>query len=346
MDDLRKFLPEIRILTKNTGSMLISPTGKVFAWGAQYLKIDIYASHMNLRYPTRILPSASLQEPITAVASTIDGYMVLTVTGKIYAWGNICIYLQIKNYISRRDPYPLRLNEPATVISFGAAHLLVATASGKLYSGGIDNNGQLGQGASVRQSSLTLVPLPETVKTVVADECSSLAMTVSGHIYTWGDNWYNQLGLGHHYNQCYPDRFHFTADSIRVVNLKNKGGYLLTVSGQIYRWGKITLHVWTVPKKVEMGGPIRCLSLGPNGILAITVSGHWASPYFNRDEFLTDPIIMIESDQSNLVVTVSGKLYVWGANGDGQLGLGDSTDRNGPTLMPTFWEGNRDMEFE
>src|SRR5690554_2947415 len=59
-------------------------------------------------------------------------------------------------------------------------------------------------------------------------------------------------------------------------------------------------------------------------------------------KYFFDPIIRAEESNSafycgghTIGMTSTGEVYVWGRNREGQLGLGDTQNRNSPQLLPS-----------
>jgi alpha-tubulin suppressor-like RCC1 family protein len=96
--------------------------------------------------------------------------------------------------VSRLSPLPV------VAIACGSFHSLAVTSSGSLYSWGWSRRGQTGVGTT----NDVMLPYHITVPKSFAEEriisCSagsnfSVAITQSGHLYTWGGNEHGQLGV-------------------------------------------------------------------------------------------------------------------------------------------------------
>ncbi len=147
-------------------------------------------------------------------------------------------------------------------------------------------------------------PLPHFVQ-VETSYYFSAALTADGDVYTWGNGYDGQLGLGAgHVGAAYPTRVDFpglpTGD--RIVELALGGEHVLAraESGELWAWGDsaygqlgiagITLDAWT-PEPIGMGGH---LAAGEEVVAIAAGSSH------------------------SLAVTDAGRVFGWGDNTWGQ----------------------------
>jgi alpha-tubulin suppressor-like RCC1 family protein len=63
-----------------------------------------------------------------------------------------------------------------------------------------------------------------------------LILTVSGQVYTWGDNRYGQLGLGNR-NPCTLSEQINLPETFKMIAAGINHSLALTVSDQLYGWG-------------------------------------------------------------------------------------------------------------
>ncbi|XP_030048008.1 E3 ISG15--protein ligase HERC5 [Microcaecilia unicolor] len=92
-------------------------------------------------------------------------------------------------------------------VSCGEHHSLALSKDGQLFAWGENTHGQLGLG-----DWCSLQPKPKLVKglqssplaQITAGREHSIALSISGAVYSWGRNSMGQLGLGHTNSQCCP----------------------------------------------------------------------------------------------------------------------------------------------
>jgi alpha-tubulin suppressor-like RCC1 family protein len=152
--------------------------------------------------PTRV----NLPDQVTQVAAGADYTLALTSTGQLYAFGdNEYGQLGIPTAV-QKTATPTLVSLPqekgvVTQVAAGGGQTLVVTSSGQLYTFGFNIYGQLGNSTSIGTQNAnptpTLVTLPGATGPVVqvsATGNSSLAVTSTGQLFSFGVNYYGQLG--------------------------------------------------------------------------------------------------------------------------------------------------------
>ncbi|WP_455480084.1 RCC1 domain-containing protein [Bartonella sp. B23] len=148
------------------------------------------------------------------------------------------------------------------------------------------------------------------------------ALTENGEVWSWGGNNYGQLGHGDTVTRAFPKRIeYFIKNDIKIariilssVNYHNSfAAYFLTTDGRLYSCGDNSNGNLGIGTTTNQSTPIRCGTL--ENIVDVGVSGYHYTVY---------------------AVDKKGALWVWGWNGSGQLGLGDTTNRHSPTLNTTM----------
>ena len=197
------------------------------------------------------------------------------------------------------------------------------TEEGRLYTWGNNRNGQLGLGsigASIFKPTEVIFPDPNTniVDVEIAyssqdGQINTIALTDQGEVYVWGANSLGQLGLGNvglHSKPVLLDVVSNQSDE-KIVGIDNAGQMLaITENGDLYMWGG-------------------------NGRGEVGV-GNLVLPYVEEptkieEELLNEKIIKAGANQDNTyAIAESGKLYVWGANNNFQLGNGNSAPFSAP----------------
>lgn len=223
----------------------------------------------------------------------------------------------------------------ATVTSGKSGFAVAVTKDGKLYGWGKNEHAQLGQGTGYNDDSSTnrvltptLMELPEgsgQIKTVAAGESFTVVLTQNGEVYTCGRAGDGQTGIaGLHLTRktvvgklTKIEQSYFGGEQIVSVDASESTGFALGVSGNLYIWGandKGILgagstddgDIYETPQKLEFDEKIEQISAE-----TMTV----------------------------LVRTESGKVYGWGDNSVGQLGIGESTGAVAtPTEITTYYD--------
>jgi alpha-tubulin suppressor-like RCC1 family protein len=239
-----------------------------------------------------------------------------------------------------------------------AHHTVAAAAGGSLRSWGLNTDGQLGNGAMLNSDLPVKVDLPRGTRIVQARAGAffSVALTSTGEVLAWGDNFNNQLGNNSMLNTDKPVRVHIPAHTkITEVRAGCAFGLALTSRGQVLAWGLNTdgqlgdgkLEDGAVPQRVRLpkGVTVTGISAGCAHSLAVTSTGRvlaWGDNLLGElgtgNIASSDVPVRVKlaakirvtavaagSDHS-LALTSKGRVLAWGDNGDGELGNGKNGD--------------------
>ena len=192
-------------------------------------------------------------------------------------------------------------------ISCGLDHTILL--SDKIYVWGQNDNGQLGLGHEKNVTSPTELILPMDIKSISCGWYHNIALTyVLNKLCVWGNNTQGQLGLGHNKCQKIPIEL-FLCATIKSVSC---GGYH-------------TVALTVIPNKIYVWGSNESGQLG---------LGNVNDKNLSHELILHKPIISISCGGFHTVALTGSeylnKIYVWGCNHIGELGLGDFNDRNIP----------------
>src|SRR5262249_3822971 len=127
---------------------------------------------------------------------------------------------------------------------------------------------------------------------------------VKGNLACWGSNDYGQLGVGDYDFRSRPANVHLSAQSVSVGS---RHTCAVGKNGKIYCWGEN----YSLDPKFE-GPKLRPL------------------PTEIETGNLTFSSVSAGSGYT-CAITTGGKIYCWGANDHGQLGVGDYKNRPEPT---------------
>ena len=202
--------------------------------------------------------------------------MALSESGEVWQWGEPWGEFEMT---VNREPRRLRMREKTAGERFvrvacGSFHNLALTASGAVYSWGINDYGQLGDGTTINARDLVLVQGLEGV--VVADiacggyrprpACArssraqtrpslltratrfarspggwhSVAITEEGDVYVWGRGEYGRLGLGEKGTSKLLPRRVEGLEGHKVVEASAGGTHTVVVTedGRMFIWGR------------------------------------------------------------------------------------------------------------
>jgi len=219
--------------------------------------------------------------------------------------------------------------ENATIdrVSTGRSTYLVYDDS-SLWGAGANNRGQLGIGDTVNRRAFVPIPDPNTnLKWMAVSNYNAgtnshtLGLTEDGVLYTWGHNNRGQLGIGNTSGRRTPGLTALgTATRFMAIAAGRDFSAAICVDGRLFTWGhnnegqlgigSTSPSTRTTPQQIATNMRFQAVSAGNRCVYAITYEG--------RDE------------HGNFL---PGRLFAWGLNSSGRLGLGDTARRTLPTQV-------------
>eukprot|EP00741_Cyanophora_paradoxa_P013011 tig00020660_g12566.t1 len=188
----------------------------VYAWGrAAEGQLDGEARVDDALVPERVRVDAAREgeaPPLFVQISCGGSYnAAVAEDGSVWIWGSMKRGQAGAPGPALQRPARVPGLPPAAKVSCGWGHVLCLTRSGEVWSWGWDAHGQTGRGAGPPPTSTSewkgppLLPGPvlsgdlrgHRVSDVAAGLDHSLALGVDGTVFSWGDNQFGQLGLGH-----------------------------------------------------------------------------------------------------------------------------------------------------
>jgi alpha-tubulin suppressor-like RCC1 family protein len=149
------------------------------------------------------LSSFSFAETLAHIAVGHGGSYVVKSDGTLWAWGD---YNVGKTYGTPADekknthtvPLEIEILSDVVAISAGDGHSIALKKDGTVRTWGYNGQGQLGNGAMADSHFPTPVQVSSLseIKAIAAGDRHCLALKDDGTVWTWGSNWYGQLGDG------------------------------------------------------------------------------------------------------------------------------------------------------
>jgi alpha-tubulin suppressor-like RCC1 family protein len=191
-------------------------------------------------------------------------------------------------------------------VSAGSNFATLLTKDGDVYSRGWNSQGQLGieSGQKVNVSDWEKVPLKEKISSIDSPYDHTVALSTSGHIFTWGPNDVGQSGNGST-NPTYTPNQVTAAVRFQQITAGNDFTLALDKDGQLWSWGDNS--------KGQLGDGTTKPHTTPD---VAKTDEKFASIYAGKDFAIAR--------------TNTGGLYAWGDNSKGQLGDGTTNSRNTP----------------
>eukprot|EP01116_Phalansterium_solitarium_P009652 TRINITY_DN238_c1_g3_i3.p1 TRINITY_DN238_c1_g3~~TRINITY_DN238_c1_g3_i3.p1 ORF type:complete len:419 (+),score=-70.00 TRINITY_DN238_c1_g3_i3:160-1257(+) len=133
-----------------------------------------------------------------------------------------------------------------TAVAAGLGHTVALFSNGRLYSWGLNDHGQLGDGTTVTGPHPTSVVEPEAwvglqVTAVTAGALHTIAILSNGILYAWGSNGNFQLGDGTSTDRLIPTAVARPPEWAGLQAVAISANFAHTVSlmsnGRVYAWG-------------------------------------------------------------------------------------------------------------
>ena len=147
---------------------------------------------------------------------------------------------------------------------------------------------------------------------IVAGDTFFLALTKSGKILGWGDNYYGELGANVKGLQTRPKRIYPELKKVLKIAAGTDNCLALTGDGEVYSWGSnYSSQLGNSNLRSQNGKtPLDKIDLGRQVAVGIAVGNH-----------------------HSIVLTDKDEIFGWGVNVNGQLGKSPYTTITKPMLL-------------
>lgn len=256
---------------------------------------------------------------IVAIAAGGRHTLALKDDGTVLAWGsNTKGQLGNDSTTSSKVPVKVAGLESVTAIAAGGEFSLALRSDGTVWAWGSNAKGQLGDGTTANSKVPVQVQIKKNgsdvvITAIAAGGSHAMAIAEDGKVWAWGYNFFGQLGNNSAAN---------SATAIEVIMPSNTSVATSISAGLDHSLAVIDnkVYAWGYNKNGQVG----------NGA------------ELNTETPVRTPTNVIDADKNPLVnflsVTAggyhsmardnSGKLWTWGRNAHGQLGVGNRTSRS------------------
>ena len=299
----------------------IDGQGYMWCWGNNSARQGGVPDQQLLKKPTRIGNSDEWVK-VTAKTRTSCG---IKQDGSYWCWGYngpTALY-RLTDISSGANSY-IDSPRPAALtnwkkLSIGSYHGCALSKDGLAYAWGSNSGGRLGTNTQYSyvgwKSGIPRTPRSELWKDIDCRD-HSCGIQTDGRLACWGYNWYGQLGVGDTDSRPLPETVANpstgTSTAWRKVSVGNDHTCAIDSSTNLWCWGQSEFG--------RLGDPAVLTDLSvllPN--LVGTLNDTWK-------EIAAGP-------RHSCGIKTDGSLWCWGANDNGQLGLGHQTDMAMPTRV-------------
>jgi alpha-tubulin suppressor-like RCC1 family protein len=310
-------------------SLAIRSGGSLFAWGRNNDGQLGLSDTTNRSSPVQVGASNW-----TKIAAGQTASFAISSDGGLFAWGkNDNQQLASASYGITSSPVQIGTSS-WTAITAGkglngtwegvASHALGITTNNILFAWGRNDNGQLGildlvtksDPTTVGNNTLLVQSNPAQVGTgqswtaISTFGWHTLAIRSDGALFTWGHNSAGQLGFNS-YGADVNSPVQVGSSSWTAIAAGSRHSLAITKSGELFTWGQ--------NNKGQLG----------NGS-----SSYWN--YSSPIKIGNSSWTAVSAGYSNsLGIRKDGRLFAWGYNSSGQLGVGDTNQRVSPTQVGT-----------
>lgn len=186
--------------------------------------------------------------------------------------------------------------------------------------------GALGQGSFLNDATFKVqpaFPLNTTGKPIKWERqgLENIVLMDNGDVWVWGRNAYGELGVGNTSNVLVPTKV-TALNGVNIVDVQLSKSY--------YTYSRHhTLFL-------ADDGSLYACGYNAHGQLGIGNTANQSTPQLLSKSDWSTIYAMGDSYGFSAGIDTSGDLYMWGWNGNGQLGIGSTTDQSTPQLVNAF----------
>ena len=336
LDNVLKGKKIVEIYEDSGTIFAIDTEGKIYTWGRNdYGQLgDGTINNRNTPICISELENDMKEKIITNIYKSFRTIFALDTEGKIYVWGENDVG-QLGDGTTNNSNIPICISELendlkgkkiANIYEYGSSTIFAIDTEGKIYTWGRNNYGQLGDGTNNnRNNPICISELENDLKgkriaNIIYDGSTTFALDTEGKVYSWGYNYYGQLGDGTNNKRNTPICISELENDLkgkRIAKIYESSDtiFALDTEGKIYTWGYNSSGKLGDGTNNNRNNPI-CISELENDLKGKKIA--------NIYEYGSSTIFAIDTE---------GKIYAWGRNDDGQLGDGTNNNRNTPICI-------------
>lgn len=323
---------------------------KILAIDAMVNPGDVHDHHWHENYMTIFKQNMKSNSPIQII-SIGDGHsLAINSKGKVFTWGwnqkgqcgmkfthsllSGILPKLTRNNNNKFPNLPIIFYQQPQSIDKTLPQVNIYSASacsdfsylidekGKIYSFGENENGELGLGNTFPVFRPSQIPLRDNIKDIKSTKELSILLTKEGKIYIWNHKY--KKGNESNHSIISPMLVNFEKKiTIEMISCGCNFAILLSTKGVVYGMGNNS--------QGELGLDIQVDNIEDSKVPPLR--SYYSYPEENRilSEYFKEKIISVKCGYKHVVSLSSiGKVYSWGNNGYGQLGIGNQDNMKIP----------------
>jgi len=301
------------IFMNSKSSYAVTTLNRVFAWGYNYYGQLGDGTTIDRFDPIDITDQFNLLPDETIIQYTSSFYfsMVVTSSGRVLAWGkDNYIWLDGGQHVAELTPtdmtimFNLNVDEKIVNAEVSGYRAIAISSTGRVFEWGDNKYGAPGDGTLVAQfvpveitNAFNLIE-DEVITQVDFGYFSSIALSSTGRIFTWGNNDYGQLGNGTGVSSYIPiditDQFLLDQNE-SIVDISGGSSHfvVITSSNRIFTWGYIYHGVL-----YEITNPFQ--------LVPLDITERFV---FNENETISNLSV---GGLNSLIITSENRVLAWG----------------------------------
>jgi hypothetical protein len=272
---------------------------ELWCWGDNNYGLLGDGTEVDSRTPIR---ATLLEDVVESVSFGFGTACGLDGDGGVWCWGNnVRGQLGDGTLDNRLTPERVEgLDSGFQSLAVASFHVCAIDGDGAVFCWGENQAGQLGDGTTTnRPTPVKVEGLDSEVVALTAEQSATCVLTKETSVWCWGNDQGGLLGDRDKANQPLPVPMPRLESGVVAISLGAFNGYALMEDGSVLGWG----NPGSVPSKEREGltadGEPRLVDGIPSGVVALkTGVGHAC------------------------VLTDDGRVFCWGSNSNGELGIG------------------------
>jgi len=279
---------------------------------------------------TQVAPVTIAASGFTAIAAGANHTCAVTTGRTVTCWGDNG-QGQIGSSLASNSSTPVAVAGfpgNATAVSAGGDHSCALIADGSVWCWGANGHGELGDGTTTSRATAAQVSGLGGVVAISAGATHTCALDMTGAILCWGSDGHGELGDGGTTDR--PSAATISGlTGMTAVAAGNGHSCAVDANGAAVCWGAGTSGQLGNGATTDQPAPVSVNGL-PEQISPFQLHEHSGPSY------TAGVAAIVAGNGRSYVVTDVGAVRGFGANGDGGLGDGTSTDRSSPSVITDY----------